>query len=246
MRRVATVLMAGGCILAGALAWGAAAPAGGAVVMPARGAVGPAREAAALAAGAGTRRVAFAGYTIDVPAGWPVYRLARDPYRCVRYDQNAVYLGQPGANQQCPAHLAGRVATLSLAKAHLTVSERRQLPPGGAVAWDSADHEMGALLPRPALSITATYGAAKGQIKDILATLRRAATGQLVGIALVRGALLQGPLAGLSGAGRQAAPRAGLAAAGAGLLPGQPARGHPHKRHHKCHYRCCHHRLCHP
>ncbi len=71
-------------------------------------------------------------YTIDVPAAWPVYRLARDPSRCVRYDQNAVYLGQPGANQQCPAHLAGRVATLSLAVAHLTVSERRQLPPG---AW---------------------------------------------------------------------------------------------------------------
>ena len=164
--------------------------------MPARGAVVPAREAAAparevaapdrgaaalartSAAGAGTRRVAFAGYTIDVPTGWPVYRLARDPYRCIRYDQNAVYLGQPGANQQCPAHLAGRVATVSLAKAHLTESERRQLPPRGVVAWDSADHEMGALLPRPALSITATYGAAKGQIKGILATLRRAATGQ--------------------------------------------------------------------
>ena len=262
--------------------------------MPARGAVVPAREAAAparevaapdrgaaalvrtSAAGAGTRRVAFAGYTIDVPAGWPVYRLARDPYRCMRYDQNAVYLGQPGANQQCPAHLVGRVATVSLAKAHLTESERRQLPPRGVVAWDSADHEMGALLPRPALSITATYGAAKGQIKGILATLRRAATGQLAGTVLVRGGdppgtprwptarflrhragamlvrgvLPPGPLAGLSGAGRQAAPRAGLAAAGAGLLPGQPVRGHHHKRHHKrhrkCHYRCCHHRLCHP
>jgi hypothetical protein len=120
MRRVATVLMAGGCTLAGALAWGAAARPGGAVVMPARGAAAPIGEAAApawgaaapartTAAGAGTKRVAFAGYTIDVPAGWPVYRLARDPYRCVRYDQNAVYLGQPGANQQCPAHLAGRV-----------------------------------------------------------------------------------------------------------------------------------------
>jgi hypothetical protein len=91
---------------------GAAVPAQEAAV-PARGAAAPAREAAApartTAAGAGTKRVAFAGYTIDVPAGWPVYRLARDPYRCVRYDQNAVYLGQPGANQQCPAHLAGRV-----------------------------------------------------------------------------------------------------------------------------------------
>ena len=225
--------------------------------MPARGAVAPAREAAALAAGAGTRRVAFAGYTIDVPAGWPVYRLARDPYRCVRYDQNAVYLGEPGANQQCPAHLAGRVATLSLAKAHLTVSERRQLPPGGVVAWDSADHEMGALLPRPSLSITATYGAAKGQIKGILATLRRAATGQLASTVLVRGGDPSGTprwpaarfLRHRAGAalvrGRQAAPRAGLAAAGAGLLPGLPVRGHHHKRHHKCHYRCCHHRLCH-
>jgi hypothetical protein len=217
---------------------------------PARGGGAPARGGGALArtpaAGAGTKRVAFAGYTIDIPAGWPVYRLARDLSRCVRYDQNAVYLGQPGANQQCPAHLAGRVATLSLAKTHLTVSERRHLPARGVVAWDSADHEMGALLPRHALSITATYGAAKGQIKSILATLRWAATGQPAATALVRGALPQGPLAGLSGAGRQAAPRAGLAAAGAGLLPGQPARGHRHKRHHKCHHRCCHHRLCHP
>jgi hypothetical protein len=122
--------------------------------------------------------VAFAGYTIDIPANWPVYRLTRDPYRCVRYDRNALYLGQPGANQRCPAHLAGRVATLSLAKAHLTVSERRQLPASGVAAWDSPDHEMGALLPRHALSITATYGAAAGQIKAILATLRWAATGQ--------------------------------------------------------------------
>jgi hypothetical protein len=234
----------------------------------------------------GTKVVAFAGYTIDIPASWPVYRLARDPYRCVRYDQNALYLGQPGANQQCPAHLAGRVATLSLARARLTVPERRRLPARGVVAWDSPDHEMGAVLPRHTLSITATYGAATGQIKGILATLRWAATGQPVATALTRGAtpgtpewpaarflrhragavltrgatpgtpewpaaltrgaLPQGPLAGLSGAGRRAVPKAGPAAAGAGLLPGQPARGRHHHRHHKCHYRCCHHRLCHP
>jgi Domain of unknown function (DUF1906) len=265
MRRVATVLMVLACTLTGVSAWGAVAPDSGAV---ARGAVTPAQQATApsggrareagaqaqgaaargrtTAAAAGTTVVAFAGYTIDIPASWPVYRLAQDPYRCVRYDQNALYLGQPGANQQCPAHLAGRVATLSLAKAHLTASERRELPARGVVAWDSPDHEMGALLPRHALSITATYGAAAGQIKDILATLRWAATGQPVATVLVRGALPQGPLAGLSGAGRRAAPKAGLAAAGAGLLPGQPARNRHHRRHHKCHHRCCHHRLCHP
>jgi len=206
MRRVATVLMVLACTLAGVSAWGAVAPDSGDV---ARGAVTPAQQATApsggrareagaqaqgaaargrtAAAGAGTKKVAFAGYTIDIPASWPVYRLARDPYRCVRYDQNALYLGQPGANQQCPAHLAGRVATLSLAKAHLTASERRELPARGVVAWDSPDHEMGALLPRHALSITATYGAAAGQIKDILATLRWAATGQPVATVLVRG-----------------------------------------------------------
>ena len=248
---------------------GAVTPAGGAVA-PAGGAVAPAGQRAALArtAASGTKVVAFAGYTIDVPAGWPVYRLARDPYRCIRYDQNAVYLGQPGADQQCPAHLAGRVATLSLATAHLTASERRRLPARGVVAWDSADHAMGALLPRHALRIAATYGAATGQIKGILATLRWAATGQPAATALVRGALPalaqgalpapvrgalpapvrgvlpQGPLAGLSG--RPPGRAAGLAAAGAGLLPGQPAHGRHHHRHHKCHHRCCHHRLCHP
>jgi hypothetical protein len=233
MRRVATVLMVLGCGIAGFPAWGAgASPAG--------------TWGAVAAAGAGMKVVAFAGYTIEVPAGWPVYLLARDPHRCVRYDKNAVYLGQPGANQQCPAHLAGRVGTLSLAVAGLTAAERRQLPARGMAAWDPADHEMRALLPRHALSITATYGAVAGQIKGILATLRWAATGQPVATALARGVVPLGPLAGLSGAGRLAVPEAGLATAGAGLLPGQPAPGRHHHRHHKCHHRCCHHRLCHP
>ncbi len=71
--------------------------------------------------------VRFAGYTIDVPAGWPVYRLAGDPTRCVRYDQHAVYLGRPGAEQQCPAHLAGRVATVTLEQA----GQAGSLPGGG-------------------------------------------------------------------------------------------------------------------
>jgi hypothetical protein len=270
MRRVATVLMVFGGTLAGFPAWGTGAwgaPSARAAVVAAG---YPAAAVSRAAAGAGMKVVAFAGYTIEVPAGWPVYRLAGDPQRCVRYDRNAVYLGTPGANQQCPAHVVGRVATLSLAVAGLTAAERRQLPARGVAAWDSADHEIGALLPRHALSITATYGAVAGQIKGILATLRWAATGQPVATVLTQGAtpgtpawptarflrhragalltratLPQGPLAGLTGAGRRAVPRAGLAAAGAGLLPGQPARGRHHHRHHKCHYRCCHHRLCH-
>ncbi len=66
--------------------------------------------------GGAMKRVRFGGYTLEVPAGWPVYRLARDPGRCVRYDRHAVYLGQPGADQQCPAHLVGRTETISVAR----------------------------------------------------------------------------------------------------------------------------------
>ena len=68
----------------------------------------PGRQAAAARGAAGTKTVDYGGYTIDVPAGWPVYRLAAQPWRCVRYDRHAVYLGRPGPDQQCPAHLVGR------------------------------------------------------------------------------------------------------------------------------------------
>ncbi|MDP9277067.1 MAG: DUF1906 domain-containing protein, partial [Actinomycetota bacterium] len=43
---------------------------------------------------------------------WPVYELAADPSRCVRFDRHAVYLGRPGANQRCPAHAVGRTEAI--------------------------------------------------------------------------------------------------------------------------------------
>jgi len=49
-----------------------------------------------------------------VPRSWPVYDLGRDPSTCVRFDRHAVYLGSPGANQACPAHLIGRTETIAL------------------------------------------------------------------------------------------------------------------------------------
>ncbi|MGH2893040.1 MAG: glycoside hydrolase domain-containing protein, partial [Solirubrobacteraceae bacterium] len=67
--------------------------------------------AASLAAPA-TRAVTFQGYRLVVPASWPVYRLATAPTTCVRFDRHAVYLGQPGANQNCPAQSAGRTEAI--------------------------------------------------------------------------------------------------------------------------------------
>jgi hypothetical protein len=67
-----------------------------------------------LAAGdAGARSVSFRGHQVDVPASWPVYRLAEHPGMCVRLDRRAVYIGTPSANQDCPAEaIGGRRAIL--------------------------------------------------------------------------------------------------------------------------------------
>ena len=68
----------------------------------------------AKAAAPAMKTVEYGGYAIRVPASWPVYLLSKDPGQCVRYDVNAVYLGTPGRNQNCPPHLVGRADTVSI------------------------------------------------------------------------------------------------------------------------------------
>src|SRR5438067_265847 len=128
MRRVATFAATVGITVTGI---GAAAAAGPASASPVAGRPG-------LAGGPlGTvpaKAVRYHGYVISVPAGWPVFRLGRDPSRCVRYDINALYLGRPGPSQRCPAHLVGRADTVSL-QAHagkVRVRRPHGPAPGGA------------------------------------------------------------------------------------------------------------------
>jgi len=61
-----------------------------------------------FAAPAMAKTVHFGGRSVDVPSHWPVYRLADHPRMCVRLDRPAIYLGTPGANQQCPSNAIGR------------------------------------------------------------------------------------------------------------------------------------------
>jgi hypothetical protein len=61
----------------------------------------------ALATLSGFKAVEYSGLRFQVPDDWPVYDLAKDSNRCVRFDQHAVYLGHAGANQNCPAQLVG-------------------------------------------------------------------------------------------------------------------------------------------
>jgi hypothetical protein len=51
--------------------------------------------------------VRYRGYRFEVPASWPVISNAQHPGSCVRFDLHAVYLGVPGANQNCPSWLIG-------------------------------------------------------------------------------------------------------------------------------------------
>jgi hypothetical protein len=61
-----------------------------------------------LPASAEAKTVHFGGRAVDVPAGWPVVRLAEHPRACMRLDRKAVYLGRPGSAQRCPASAIGR------------------------------------------------------------------------------------------------------------------------------------------
>jgi hypothetical protein len=89
MRRVVTFAMnLGFTLLAfGGIAWPSARD-GIRTAIPAR---LTAQDGPAWPKPGGLKQVRFAGYTFRVPAGWPVYRLDRDPGQCVRYDRHAVY-----------------------------------------------------------------------------------------------------------------------------------------------------------
>ena len=149
-------------------------------------------------AGAAMKRVRFGGYTLEVPAGWPVYLLARDPGRCVRYDQHAVYLGRPGADQQCPAHLVGRTETISVqadpgpaAAGPVYGSPVHGGPvhggrayggpvisgppgPGGTITGDPSGNLVHASLARAGLSITGTYAGSPREVLSIIRSITRA------------------------------------------------------------------------
>ena len=75
----------------------------------------PAAEAAGLAATANSvkakpakKTVTFGGYSVSVPANWPVYDLTKNPRQCVRYDVHAVYLPARWCASRRPVTLAGR------------------------------------------------------------------------------------------------------------------------------------------
>ena len=142
-------------------------------------------------AGSATKTVEFKGYQISVPASWPVYWLNKDPQQCVRYDVNAVYVGTPGANQQCPPGLIGRTQTVSIGgqagqPAQFTPAQTGQqamLPAEhgtadlsaalGTIMQNAALQELAVAMPSAAPAVTGTYGADLSEVEQILATVKQ-------------------------------------------------------------------------
>ncbi|HUJ66318.1 MAG TPA: glycoside hydrolase domain-containing protein [Acidimicrobiales bacterium] len=133
----------------------------------------PATDNSVKVAEPATKTVTFGGYAVSVPAGWPVYDLAKDLRRCVRYDIHAVYLGAPGPDQDCSPGLVGRVETVSIGSAAQTpaMAGLRTLAPG-TIVQDPDLHELALAMPDAAPPVEATYATDPGPAEQILATVR--------------------------------------------------------------------------
>ncbi len=155
-------------------------------------ALAAASSGAQTAAGA-TKTVTYLGYSFAVPASWPVIRLT--PTTCVRFDRHAIYLGDPGRNQDC------RTGLLGTTEAVLVQPEAGRVTAASA-AEDQVAHRITVVSPR--IEVTATYDTNPGLVTQILA-----------------GASLPVPTASTGADGQVPASRA--AAANAALKLAEPA-----------------------
>ena len=105
------------------------------------------------------RVVTYLGHSFTVPAAWPVINLSSAPTTCVRFDQSAVYLGVPGANQNCPSDVMGHADALLVRPAV-----------AGAVTGASLDavaHQITST--GGGITATATYASAPAQMLGTIA-----------------------------------------------------------------------------
>jgi hypothetical protein len=142
-------------------------------------------RAEAAPASAGQQLVRYGGIEFAVPAEWPVHDLEAAPATCVRFDVNAVYLGTPSADMDCPAQMIGRADAVlveggpvptSSAREELEVSAAGDLN-GLAVEIDvsrSVEHELVVSVPRSGLTLTLSFGESDVVVQQIISTIRAA------------------------------------------------------------------------
>jgi hypothetical protein len=125
--------------------------------------------AATCATAASAHVVRFHGYRLSVPAGWPVYRLARRPSTCVRFDRHAVYLGTPSSTQRCPAHAVGRTESVLVSPGRGAARERADVRMNGAAGIAGSGGSIDRVrLGSSGLVATATWSSDRRRVARIL------------------------------------------------------------------------------
>lgn len=115
-----------------------------------------------------TKAVRYAGLRITIPADWPVYDLDRDPARCLRYDQRALYLGTPGPDAECPARMVGRTETIQIERGLPDEATPSVTSFRSVVVPDSADREVRLPVPADGVTVTGTYGEDRALLQRLL------------------------------------------------------------------------------
>jgi hypothetical protein len=140
----------------------------------------PTTAAAVVTQQGTTQLIRYGGVEFSVPADWPVYDLDADPTTCVRFDVNAVYLGHPGADMQCPAGILGRAGavlvepldgTSAPAPASADATTVNDVPlevDTGA----QVEHQVRAALPAQGLSVTMSFADVVDEAQQILQSLK--------------------------------------------------------------------------
>ncbi|MGN5378397.1 glycoside hydrolase domain-containing protein [Streptomyces lasalocidi] len=90
--------------------------------------------------GGGTTAIHYRGHTFTVPADWKVVDLDKNPATCVRFDRHAVYLGTPGARQDCPADVTGRTEALLVRPSNATKAAVTENPTSRTYSATAAEH----------------------------------------------------------------------------------------------------------
>jgi hypothetical protein len=117
--------------------------------------------ALAAASPAGLKTVTYLGYSFAVPASWPVVHTTATSTTCVRFDTHAIYLGEPGQNQDCPTGLLGTTEAILVQPAAGQVSV-------ASAAEDQAARRITVVSPR--IEVTATYDTDPALVTQILAS----------------------------------------------------------------------------
>ncbi|MHB1472340.1 MAG: DUF1906 domain-containing protein, partial [Dermatophilaceae bacterium] len=121
------------------------------------------------------QQVTYGGLQLDVPAGWTVVDLAAHPHACVRFDVHVVYLGTPGAVQDCPAELLGRTEAILLQPMpSQTPYGTMTMIPGAVPALTSGQRLAGEVIAKVSgtdILVTTAFGTDPAVALDVLRSL---------------------------------------------------------------------------